>query len=250
MNGTEKGVNELTAEELEELLNSEFEQNPPAANNEGNSEEGNNNDPKAGDNKGTNVDTTKAFAARLRESTDKARREERENIAKSLGYESYDAMLKEKENKILKDGGLNPEDVSPVVDQIVNERLKNDPRLVELEELKKVRAREFAKEELAKITELTGGEITTLSQLSPEVIDLWKKKGSLKAAFMEVEGEKLINKIRSGQSKGSTDHLTNPSGSNPGKTTKRHLTAEEKQRWKFFNPNMSDEDLNKKLIDA
>ena len=103
---------------------------------------------------------------------------------------------------------------------------------------------------MAKITELTGGEITTLSQLSPEVIDLWKKKGSLKAAFMEVEGEKLINKIRSGQSKGSTDHLANPGGSNPGKTTKRHLTAEEKQRWKFFNPNMTEKELNEKLIDA
>lgn len=249
MNGTEKGVNELTAEELEELLNSEFEQDPPTAGND-NSDEGDNNDQNAGDNKGSNVETTKAFATRLKESTDKARREERESIAKSLGYESYEQMLKEKENKILKDGGLNPDDVSPVVDQIVNERLKNDPRLLELEELKKVKAKEFAKEELAKITELTNGEITSLNQLPREVIELWKKKGSLKSAYLELEGEKLITKIRGAQSKGSTDHLASPGGTNPGKTTKRHLTAEEKQRWKFFNPGMTDEELNKKLIDA
>lgn len=249
MNGTEKGVNELTVEELEELLNSEFEQTSPPANDENNSDKSENKGQDAG-NKGSNVDTTKAFAARLKESTEKARREERENIAKSLGYESYEAMLKEKENNMLKESGFNPDDVSPVVDKIVIERLKNDPRLLELEEIKKARAKEFAKEELAKITELTGGEITSLSQLPQEVIDLWKKKGSLKSAYMEVEGEKLITKIRSGQSKGSTDHLSTPSGSNPGKSTKRHLTPEEKARWKFFNPNMTDEELNKKLIDA
>ena len=250
MNGTKTGVNELTAEELEELLNSEFEQDPPTANNEDNSDEGTDNKEQDAGNKSSNVENTKAFAARLKESTDKARRDERENIAKSLGYESYDAMLKDKENKILKDEGLNPEDVSPVVDKIVNERLKNDPRLLELEELKKIKAKEFAKDELAKITELTNGEITSLNQLPREVIELWKQKGSLKSAYLELEGEKLITKIRGAQSKGSTDHLANPGGTNPGKTTKRHLTAEEKQRWKFFNPNMTDKELNEKLIDG
>lgn len=242
----EKGVDELTAEELVELLNSEDEQVPPPAE-ENNSQNDDGND--AGK-KDTSVENTKAFAARLKESTEKARKEERETIAKSLGYESYDAMCKERENNIMKEGGLNPDDVSPVVDKIVNERLKNDPRLVELEELKKVKAKEFAKEELAKITELTNGEITSLEQIPREVIDEWKKSGSLKSAYLKLEGEKLILKMRGDQSKGTTSHLANPSDSNPGKQNKRHLTAEEKQRWKFFNPNMSDEDLNKKMINV
>lgn len=241
-----EGVNELTVEELEELLNGDDGQESlPADDN--NSEDGG---IKEAGNKDTKIENTKAFAARLKVSTEKARREERESIAKSLGYESYEAMCKQRESNILKESGFNPEDVSPVVDKIVNERLKNDPRLVELEELRKVRAREFAKEELASITQLTNGEITSLEQLPREVIEAWKKKGSLKAAYMELEGEKLILKMRSEQSKGTTSHLANPTDSNPGKQTKRHLTAEEKQRWKFFNPNMSEEELNTKMINV
>ena len=102
---------------------------------------------------------------------------------------------------------------------------------------------------MAEITTLTGGEITKLSQLPKEVIDLWKKKGSLKSAYMELEGEKLISKIRGEQSKGSTSHLANPGGTSGIPDNKRFLTAEEKQLWKLFRPSITEEELNKKMID-
>ena len=243
------GANEFTVEELEELFrDDEPEQaTPPATNND-------ENPPSTDDASGTGTDNTstventKAFAKRLRESTDKARREEREAIAKSLGYESYDDMQKKREQQLMTDHGLNPDDVQTVVDQIVTERIANDPRMQELETLRANRVQEFGKRELAEITRLTGGEITSLAQLPREVIELWKKRGSLKSAFLELEGEKLVTKIRSEQSKGSTNHMNVPSGSSSGSPAERPLTAQEKQMYKYFNPSMTDEVLNKMTV--
>lgn len=241
------GVNEFTAAELEELFSDDIQSDTPPTVTETDPQpatdtDGAKNEPEV------EVDKTKAFAKRLRESTDKARQEEREAIAKSLGYESFDELQKSRETKVLEDKGLDPEQASEAIDELVRKRLENDPRMKELDELRKLRVKEFGEKELAEIGKLTGGEITKFSQLSKEVIDLWTKKGSLKAAYMELEGEKLINKIRSEQSKGTTSHLANPSGSTSD-PTKRLLTEAEKKIWKQFNPRMTDEELNKITVD-
>lgn len=236
------GVNEFTAAELEQLFSDELEQETPPAeqvteaqtSNEGTKPE---------------VDTTKAFAHRLKQSTDKARQEEREAIAKQLGYTSYDDLQKSREKKVLEDKGIDPDQASDVINELVQQRLNSDPRLKELEEFKKQRIKEFGEKELAEISKLTNGEITSMSQLPKEVIDLWKTKGSLKAAYLELEGEKLITKMRSEQSKGSTAHLQSASGDSPAPSGKRLLTDKEKQTWKFFNPHMTDEELNKMTVD-
>lgn len=240
------GANEFTVEELEELFRDDepAQETPPATTNDGNPQT-TNETADTGVSETSSVENTKAFAKRLRESTDKARREEREAIAKSLGYESYDDMQKKREQQLMNDNGLNPDDVRPVVEQIVNQRIANDPRMQELETLRANRVQEFGKRELAEITKLTGGEITSLAQLPREVIELWKQKGSLKSAYLELEGEKLVNKIRGEQSRGSASHLNTPTGTSSGSVTERPLNAEEKRMYKFFNPNITDEQLNK-----
>ena len=244
------GANEFTAEELEELFREEFDQESPTGNDEipQQTESTDNTDTSDGNDKEDKVDTTKAFSKRLRESTEKARREEREAIAKSLGFDSYDDLQKNREKKLYEDKGLDPEDVSPIVEEIVKQRLEQDPRMQELETLRSKQLQEFGKRELAEITKLTGGEITSLAQLPKEVIDLWKTKGSLKSAYLEAEGEKLINKIRGEQSRGSTSHLANPSGATPDKSKTRPLTNEEKAIWRQIHPHISEEELNKKRV--
>ena len=239
MDGT--GANEFSLEELEELFKEETQPTTPAANDD-------TTEPQNTDGKETKpaVDTTKAFATRLKDSTDKARKEERDSIAKGLGYTSYDDMLSKREKQVLEDKGLDADVVSPIVDDLVKKRLDSDPRFKELEDFRKKQVAEFGKKELAEISKLTNGEITSLAQLPAGVIDLWKQKGSLKAAYLELEGEKLITKIRSGQSKGSTDHLANPSGPVKNDTNTRPLNADEKQVWRVFCPGISEEELNKK----
>ena len=238
----ELGVNEFTAAELEQLFSDELGQETPPAKEETGAQTSN-------EGGKPEVDTTKAFAQRLKQSTDKARREEREAIAKELGYNSYEDLRKNREKKLLEDKGLDPDQASGAIDEIVQQRLNSDPRLKELEEFKKQRIKEFGEKELAEISKLTNGEIKTLSQLPKEVIDLWKTKGSLKAAYLELEGEKLITKIRSEQSKGSTAHLQSASGYSPTRSRKRLLSEKEKLSWKFFNPHMTDEELNKITVD-
>ena len=242
------GANEFTVEELEQLFSDDTQQDPPTATETTASAQSTEIDTPAS-NVTNNVDTTKAFAKRLKESTDKARREERENIAKSLGYESYEKMQQERERKLLEDKGFDFNELSPIVDEIVRKRLEEDPRMLELKKLKDQSVIEFGKKELAEITKLTGGEITSLAQLPSEVIDLWKQKGSLQKAYLELEGAKLINKIRSEHSKGSTSHLNTPAGSPGTNSDKRPLTADEKRMYKFFNPGLSDEELNKITTD-
>lgn len=244
------GANDYTLEELERLFEDVGEQETPPVNEEQNDaqkDEVKNDDSTKSDN--NNVDTTKAFAKRLKESTDKARLEERDAIAKTLGYNSYDELMKRQEESVLKDKGLDPEEVSPIIEELVKKRLDADPRMQELAELKKQQIEEFGRKELSEITKLTGGEITSLTQLPKEVISRWKEKGSLKAAYLELEGEKLITKMRSEQSKGSTDHLRSPSGSSVTPSDKRHLNETEKQTWLFFNPGTSKEELDKILVD-
>lgn len=245
----QNGANIFTPEELEALFNEEedAQATPPADGTntqEGGQDTGDNG---ADDNRNTD-NTTKAFAKRLKESTAKAVSADREATAKMLGFDSYDALIKSREKKTLEDSGLDPDVVSPVIDDLVKQRLNNDPRMQELATLRERQMLEFGKKELADLKDLTGGKITSFDQLSPEVKKRWGEKGSLVAAYMEMEGVNLVREMRSEHSKGSTAHLNNPNGSAPANHNERFLTEEEKQYWRYFNPGISEEELNKKTV--
>lgn len=246
------GANEFTLEELEELFNGDAQQETPPAEEttdpQPDAEPGAETDSEKTEDKSGNVEQTKAFAKRLRESTEKARTEERESIAKSFGYESYDAMVKARQNTLITEKGLDPEDVSPIVEELVKQRLNDDPRMKELESFRKQSLAEYGKNELAEITKLTGGQITRFDQLPKNVIESWKQKGSLVAAYMELEGANLVNRIRSEQSKGTTNHMSTPGANTPPPSNTRPLNDEEKRMWKLFNPGITDEELNKKTV--
>lgn len=256
------GANEITIKDIENFLNGDGAATPAANNEEGSPAA----QPNAGTDEGAgaqqntgteqkSVTETQAFARRLKEATEKAKSEERESIAKTLGYESYAAMQKAREEEMLKDKGLNPEEVSPVVEQLVEKRLAEDPRLKELDSYRQEKVASWAKQELAELSELTGGKISKLEDIPKDVIELWKTKGSLKAAYIELNGEKLIREMRSGiageQSRGSTGHLQSPSGTPapPIDQNKRPLTQKEREVYKLFNPDVTDEQLSKMLKD-
>lgn len=237
----EIGVNTLSQQELDELFadDNNGTQQSPAAENDGSQT----ND--------SDVENTKAFSKRLKERTDKAIAAEREAIATKLGYKSYDDMIKQQENKLLEDKGLDPEQVNPIVEELVQKRLNEDPRMQELESFKQRQIQEFAEKELAELSKLTGVQYTSIDQLPKDVIEDWRTSGSLKKSYINLHGEELILKAKAAASRGTTAHLE-PVGNGPAvdtETHKRHLTDEEKRIWKFFNPEMTDEQLNKKMID-
>lgn len=243
------GANSFSIEELEAMFNDgAAQETPPATEKTETQEDGKTGTEDTGDTQ-NNVGTTKAFSERLKASTAKAVAAERENIAKSLGYDSYDELQKSREKKVFEDNGLDESVVSPIIDELVKQRIDNDPRMKELEGYRNEQVKEFGRKELAELKELTEGKITSLAQLSREVLNEWAKSGSLVGAYMKVEGPNLIKSMRSAQNKGTTDHLQNPSGGNSVPNGKRFLTDEEKRIWKMFNPKMSDDELNKKTVD-
>lgn len=253
-----QGANEFTMEDIENFLNGDWAATPAADDDESSPEV----TPDVSTDTGNEtpaekppVTETQAFAHRLKEATNKARNEERESIAKSLGYESYADMQAKREAEMLRNRGFDPEEVSPIVDEIVKQRLAEDPRMQELDGYKQERMNTWAKKELAELNELTDGKIVTMTDVPADVLELWKTKGSLKKAYLELHGEELIRQTRtsvvSGQSRGSTSHMNSPQGTPPpaGGANKRPFTAEEKAVYKMFNPDVTDEQLNKMYKD-
>lgn len=236
------GDNTFTVEEIESLFAVKDAQTTPPA-----TEETSNTAPQPATD--DSIEKTQAFARRLKEKSDQIRNEERESIAKGLGYTSYEDMIKTREKQMLEDKGLDPDEVSPIVEELVQKRLNDDPRLKELENYRAKQVEEFGKRELAEITKLTGGQVTKLEQLPAAVIEEWKKTGSLKKAYLTIEGENLIMKANSEQNRGTTEHMRTVSGSGSTPSGKRHLTPEEKRMWKLFNPHLTDEEINKKMTD-
>lgn len=197
------------------------------------------------------VDETKAFAHRLKEKTEQAIAAERERIATSLGYASYADMENSKQKKMLEQEGLDPEQVQPIVDKLVQERLANDPRMKELESYRQQQAQQFAQRELASLSELTGVKYNSLDDLPKDVVEDWRKTGSLKKSYLTLHGEELITQARNNAAKGTMSHMQPPAGA-PVPTDgpkKRLLTEDEKRVWRLFNPRMTDEELNKKEIE-
>lgn len=241
-----KGANEFSMEELEELFKEEGQETPPA--------EGNKNPPETPPNEATKTETnvedvtkTQAFARRLKEEKEKALKEARQEIAASLGYASYEELQKSKEKKMLEEQGLDPEQVSPIVEKLVEERLSKDPRMQELEELRKAKVNEFASKELKEINDLVGTNYTSVNDIPKDVIEDWRKTGSLKKSYIALHGEELILKAKSAASKGTTSHLQTPGGSPGVPANRRPLNEEERAVWRLFNPNITDEELNKKF---
>lgn len=236
------GANDLTEKELEELFGKEEQATPPA--DEGAPQE----TPPASE--PDDVTKTQAFAHRLKEEKEKARKEAREEIAAALGYESYEALQKSKENKLLEDKGLDPEQVSPIVDELVQKRLKEDPRMQELEILKQKQIEDFAAKQLNDVNKLAGTSYKSIEELPQDVIEDWRKTGDLKKSYISLHGEELIVKARSSASKGTAVHMQTPTGTSSAPTSnKRPLTEEEKAVWRLFNPGISEDELNKKTAD-
>lgn len=243
------GENEFSLEELEALFKEE-EPVPPQVEEKELQEPQEpqtsiDDDQQVIDKKAKKKEVTRGVAERIK----KVRLEEQNAIAKRMGYESFDQMIKSQEDKLIKDKGYDPDDLAPIVEELLKTRLENDPRIQELENIKKERMKEFAKRELAEISKLTGGEIDSMDKLPKDVLDEWAKTGSLKNAFLLLKGEEYITRATTRQNvKGGTEHLRSVGGTAPKPSNVRPLTDEEKSVWRQFHPMISDEELNKKTM--
>jgi len=112
-------------------------------------------------------------------------------------------------------------------------------KLSEIENAQKEAFKQQQVEELKKEV----GDID-VSKLPKDVLDLWEKGLTLSQAYFAALRSKAIVK----NPQGLTNHLSSPNGGiTSGK--KRVMTAGEKDSYKFFNPDVSDEEINKILVE-
>ena len=196
----------------------------------------------------TRTPDTKAVSKRINEVRAKTERDTRESVAKRLGYESYEAMMKESEKKVIKEAGLDEEDVESVVSKIVEQRFANDPRLKKLEDYEAREKELFVTSQLAEVNKLTGKNYTSIDQLPEDTLKMWEQIGDLKKAYLATQGEELLRSKRPA-TPSDTKHLSD-SGQSPstsGSKT-RKLTEDEKKLYRSINPYITNEELSKKTI--
>ena len=188
---------------------------------------------------------TKEVSKRINEVREKTEIETRNKMAKELGFNSYDELVKANEKKLFKEAGLDETDTEDLVNKIVEKRLANDPRIKKLEEYENRDKENFVNSQLKEINELTGSDFKDISQLPEDTLKMWEKTGNLKQAYLATQGERLLLKKKASSENGTTTHLAS---SDVGNMTekRRGLTAKEREIYKsVLGDYITDDELAK-----
>lgn len=191
---------------------------------------------------------TKAVSKRINEVRQKTESDTKDAIAKELGYDSYSDMKKKREQKIIEEAGFNSEETNKLLNKLIEERLANDPRIKKLEDFERKEKDLFVSNQLKEISALTGQNITDLKQLPDDVLKLWEKTGNLKQSYLAIQGEELLKNATKNRNSSVSElrHLANPS--NTSNRNVRPLTDSEKEFYRSIIGDISDDELNAKVI--
>lgn len=188
------------------------------------------------------VDQTKAFAERLKTERVKIEREARNELAQSLGYDSWEDLKRENEDKMLTASGLDAEKVKPIVDKLV----ETHPDVIEAKKLKDEKAAEDLKKEetdaLFSLNQKYGTTFSALSDLDEATQSLYKKGVPLDKAYAAEHFDDLVKSHA--PSRLSKDHLS-PVGNSGSSTPPRVISEQEMALMRRFNPGVSDDDIRK-----
>lgn len=190
------------------------------------------------------VDATKAFSKRLKEETIKIREEERANLAKTLGYETYDDMVKhQQDNKLLQDG-YDPETIRP----ILNDLLKTTPEYQEAMQYKKekeeLEKELFASDSIKMLNSTFGTTFTSINDLDKDTIDLWNKGIPLDRAYAASNYKTLTKPTPQPKQQTGKEHMQ-PVEKGATKSDVRVATEDDIRRFRIFNPSATVEEINK-----
>lgn len=171
----------------------------------------------------------KAYSERLKKDREKIRLEERENLAKSFGYDSWDAYIDASTNNKLLDSGLDPESVRPVLKDL----LKNDPEYIEAmkykaekEELEK---QIFVNTSLQELNKKFGTNFKDVDELDAETVKLWNSGVPLDKAYAANNYASIADNAVKNAAKNidsGKSHLTNTTGSTQQSSSKEYTKEE------------------------
>lgn len=193
-------------------------------------------------------DPTKQYSERLKKDREKIRSEERENLAKQLGYDSYEKLRDAHVENSLLDKGLDPDTVKPLLKDL----MKNDPEYLEAmrfkaekEELEK---NMWATDQIKKLNDKFGLSLQSVSDLDEDTVKLWNNGVNLEKAYAvnhyeEIEKSKL--RKRKEQDSGK-NHLKSVEG-NGAETDEIVVTDDIYRQFKAFNPDVTRDEVKKYL---
>lgn len=226
MNKNALGANEVLEINVEELFKNPLEESPSSP-----------------DPQGSDENLTQNMINRINTVRRETEEKTKDALAKELGFPSYADMKKAEQDKLVRNSGLDPEDVEKVVKPLLEQRLADDPRFKKLEEIEQREKETYIQSQLAAINQVTGQQLK-VTDLSKETLDLWAKGVELEQAYYATHGKTIITKGLSQIQTGSLSHLATNPGMSQVKT--RKLTAEEKDMWRSIVPGITEEELSNK----
>lgn len=194
-----------------------------------------------------NTDMTLRVRHRINDVRRKTEQETQDKIAKEFGYNSYSEMQKAKENKLIEEHGFDKDDIEKVLTPLLEARLAADPRFKKLAEIEQREKENYIDEQLKEINKYSGNKYKSVDDLPESTINLWAKGVELEQAYLATAGKELLTKNSLSTQKGSLTHMA-PSSSNGG-TKKRGLSEYEKQLYRNIMPDITEDELNSKMID-
>jgi hypothetical protein len=189
------------------------------------------------------LELTAAMTKRINEVRAKTEATVRDNIAKDLGFDTYEEMEKAKDKKAILEAGYDPDDLEAIIEPLVEKRLASDPRMLKLQEIEAQEKETYIDTQLSEVERLTGLKVTK-DDLPKETLDLWSKGVDLAQAYIATNAAKIV----SSNTKGSTAHLQ--SGSGTSKIKRRGLSEQEKELYRAINADITEEELNKKTVEV
>lgn len=193
-------------------------------------------------------DPTKTYSDRLKKDREKIRNEERDNLAKELGYDNYEKFREAHVDNSLLDKGLDPDTVKPLLKDLI----KNDPEYVEAmrfkaekEELEK---NVWAKDQIKALNDKFGLNLQSISDLDEDTVKLWNNGISLDKAYAANHYEDLekssLRKLKEQDS--GKSHLKKVDGSTV-ESDEIVVTDDIYRQFKAFNPDVTRDDIKKYL---
>lgn len=190
------------------------------------------------------VNVTKIVSERIKGEKVKIQKETKHEMAKSLGYETWEDFQNSLTDTKLLDRGFDPESARPLLKEV----LQNDPDYIELKKYKEEREileqAQWAETQLTNLNTKFGTSYKDVSELDEKTIELWQGGVLLENAFAAYNYE-VIEKAATQRAKAVSDSKKHMQGiqSSGGDSAQRTITDEELDRFKRINPDKTEKEI-------
>lgn len=181
-------------------------------------------------------DVTKIVSKRLNE--------EREKLAKAIGFDSWDSAMNSGLDKKLLDAGIEPTTAKPVIESIVN----SHPKVLEAEALLAKEREKREQAELGLLNAKYGVTINSYNDLDSDTKKLVDNGVPIEKAYLAIHMDELQGKTATNKATtvatNSLNHMTSiPGGAVAPASDAISVSPQEVASVRQYLPNASEEDI-------